>query len=369
MESKEWITKRMSSMRQRNAYWDEEELFAKVKKFADPRIEQRRWQSVKAKTLQDELSYLFDEKVRSDKESHLLIWMICIYMHTELEKNSTGSLPPLYTESKMSSIFNFIYHLATDLGNVAVMKALAQRGHSPRLYQCEEGTLHYPNHTHTLWADVGNATYGHMNQYLDLVSDAPGINPENAGDVIEIAYNLDSMYATLNIDVAPLLGVDQSVLQGWWAQVKTIQRDAYIQSASMMGGKGCSTARFEQVCIYVSGLAQLTSSEAISNVRGKESHVGSCPVPYCYVCGTSVGHKGETESISTAVQPYWSHTDNCMKQKMYSYHGKNYYTPLQIPGNYYPNMDHVELIKAQLTKEGMLAYDSIAEASIAGSQR
>ena len=124
---REWIAKRMS-MRQRNTYWDEEELLAKVKKFANPLIEKRRWQPVKVKTLQDDLSYLFDEKVRSDKDSHILVWMICLYMHSELEKNSTWSLPPLYTESKMSSIFNFIYHLANDLGNVAVMKALAQRG-------------------------------------------------------------------------------------------------------------------------------------------------------------------------------------------------------------------------------------------------
>ena len=31
-------------------------------------------------------------------------------------------------------------------------------------------------------------------------------------------------------------------------------------------------------------------------------------------------------------------------------------------------MDHVELIEAQLTKEGMLAYDSIEETSIAAFQ-
>ena len=49
-------------------------------------------------------------------------------------------------------------------------------------------------------------------------------------------------------------------------------------------------------------------------------------------------------------------------------YGKTYKTPLQIPGNYFPNMDHVELIEAQLTKEGMLAYEPIAEASIAGFQ-
>ena len=50
-----------------------------------------------------------------------------------------------------------------------------------------------------------------------------------------------------------------------------------------------------------------------------------------------------------------------MKHKMYVTVGEKYYTPLQIPGDYYPNMDHVELIEAQLTKEGMLAYESLAE--------
>ena len=41
------------------------------------------------------------------------------------------------------------------------------------------------------------------------------------------------------------------------------------------------------------------------------------------------------------------------------------YYQLQIPGDYDANMDHVDLIEAQVTKEGMLAYDSIEEASIA----
>ena len=289
-------------------------------------------------------------------------------MHSELEKNSTWSLPPLYTQTKMSSMFNFIYHLTNDLGNIAAMKSLSGRGHSPRLYKCEEGTYHYPGVTNTLWADVGNAMYGYMNKHLELITDAPGINTVNAGDVIEIAYNLYAMYAVLNIDVGALLNIDQSVLYGWWAQVNLIQRDAYIQSASMLSGKGCTTARFEQVCIYVSGLTQLTAAEAISDVRGKESHTGSCPVPYCYVCGATVGKQGETESFSSAAQSYWSHTDSCMKHKMYVTVGDKYYTPLQIPGDYYPNMDHVVLIEAQLTKEGMLAYESLAEASIAGFQ-
>ena len=47
-----------------------------------------------------------------------------------------------------------------------------------------------------------------------------------------------------------------------------IQRDAYIQSAAMLGGKGSDTSRFEQVCIYISGITQLTAKEAISVVSG-----------------------------------------------------------------------------------------------------
>ena len=57
-----------------------------------------------------------------------------------------------------------------------------------------------------------------------------------------------------------------------------------------------------------------------------------------------------------------------MKKKFFGYVGEKKYYPRQIPGEYYPNMDHIELIEAQLTKEGMLAYDSIEEASIAAFQ-
>ena len=45
---REWIAKRMN-MRQGSSYWHEPELMAKVKKFADPLIEKRRWQPQKAK--------------------------------------------------------------------------------------------------------------------------------------------------------------------------------------------------------------------------------------------------------------------------------------------------------------------------------
>ena len=196
--------------------------------------------------------------------------------------------------------------------------------------------------------------YGYMSKHLDLLPDAPNLGEEQSGDVIEIAYNLYFMYAALNIDVSSLLGIDSSVLTGWWAQVTMIQRD----------GKGSATSRFEQVCIYISSLTQLTAKEAISVVRNKESHTGTCPTPYCYVCGASV-RKGESNSLSGAAQSYWSHTDSCMKGKMYGYVGEKKYYALQIPGEYYSNMDHIELIEAQLTKEGMLAYESIHETSIA----
>ena len=57
-----------------------------------------------------------------------------------------------------------------------------------------------------------------------------------------------------------------------------------------------------------------------------------------------------------------------MQSKMYTTVGDKYILPLQIPGDYHPNMDHLELIEAQITREGMLAYESITEASLAGFQ-
>ena len=57
-----------------------------------------------------------------------------------------------------------------------------------------------------------------------------------------------------------------------------------------------------------------------------------------------------------------------MKGRMYGYVDKKKYYPLQIPGDYHPSMNHLELIEAQLTKEGMLAYESIHETSIAAFQ-
>ena len=309
---REWISKRFN-LRKKTDFWNDDKLLKKVREIAESHIHSRRQGTTPAKHLQGEITYLFDEKVRGEKESHILAWMVLLYMRSELENTSKWSLKPLHTEDKLSSIFNFIYHLGHDLGSVLVMKALAQRGHSPRLYKCEEGYLHYPTCTHTLWADVGHAMYGYMNKHLNLVADAPELGAELAKDVIEIAYNLYFMYAALNIDVASLLGVDQSTLTGWWVQVTMIQRDAYIQSASMLGGKGCATSRFEEVCAYISGLTQLHTTEAISVIRGKESHTGTCQVPFCHLCGTYVGQKGESESLSGAATSYWSHTDHCMK--------------------------------------------------------
>ena len=170
--------------------------------------------------------------------------MICLYMHQKLEDNSKWSLPLLYTDHKLSSIYNFIYHLTSDLGNVAIMKALSQRGHSPRMYSCEEGTYHYPGISQTLWADVGNAMYGHMNKELKLVSDAPGMNQVVAGDVIEIAYNLYTMYATLNIDVALLLNVDPSGLARMVGTGKSYSERCLYRNCCNVSRKGTIRVSF-----------------------------------------------------------------------------------------------------------------------------
>ena len=279
---REWISKRLT-LREQTNFWEDEELTKKAREYAQSHIQSRRTGTPAAKHLQAEISHLFDN--RSEKEAHILAWMVGLHMHLELEDNAQWSLPSLYTDEKLGSIFNFIYHLTNDLGSVVVLKGLSQRGHSPRLYEREEGYVHYPQYTQTMWAaDVGNAMYGYVGKHLDLLPDAANIGPELLGDVIEIAYNLYFMYAALQIDVASLLGVDPTVLSGWWAPVTMIQRDAHIQSAAMLGGKGADTSRFEQVCIYISGLTQLTPKKTISAIKGRESHKGTCPVQYCHVC-------------------------------------------------------------------------------------
>ena len=103
-----------------------------------------------------------------------------------------------------------------------MLKGLSQRGHSPRLYESEEGYRHYAQMTPTMWADVGNTMYGYVAKHLDLVPDAQALEAEKLGDVIEVAYNLYFMYAALHIDVASLLGIQPNILTGWWAQVNMI---------------------------------------------------------------------------------------------------------------------------------------------------
>ena len=100
------------------------------------------------------------------------------------------------------------------------------------------------------------------------------------------------MHAVLNIDVASLLGIEEDELTGWWAQVNSMQRDAYIQSCSMMGGSSYDNERFEQICMYTAVLPLTTVQETISVTRQGESHKGLfnryCPVPHCRVCGKQI---------------------------------------------------------------------------------
>ena len=62
--------------------------------------------------------------------------------------------------------------------------------------------------------------------------------------------------------------------------------------------------------------------------------------------------------------------EDCIHGKLTTHISKERGThvPLKIGGNYYPDMNHLELIEAQLTKEGLLAYDSTQEASVAAYQ-
>ena len=115
---REWITKRLN-LRQKTNFWEDEDLLRKVREIVQPHIDARR-EGIPAKHLQSEIHYLFDKTKRSEKEAHILAWMVLLYMHSELESNSGWSLPSLYTDSKLGSIFNVIYHLSHDLGSVLV---------------------------------------------------------------------------------------------------------------------------------------------------------------------------------------------------------------------------------------------------------
>ena len=151
---------------ERSEYWDNQELIAKVREFAASHIASRRKGTVAAKTLNQAVGHLFEQK--NIRDAHIFAWMVVLHMHEELEDAGEWSLPTLYEDEKLNSIFSFIFHLSNDLGSVTVMKALSQRGHSPRLYECEEGTSHYPKQTSTMWADVGNAMYGYVAKHLEL---------------------------------------------------------------------------------------------------------------------------------------------------------------------------------------------------------
>ena len=117
---------------------------AKVHQIADPIIQNKRAGVGTAKDLQDTLSALFNDKT-SIRDSHLLIWMIYLHMYMPSWKRTPdGVLHLCILEHKLSSTYHFVYHLTNDLGNVAVMKALSQRGHSPRIVSMRGGNLSLP---------------------------------------------------------------------------------------------------------------------------------------------------------------------------------------------------------------------------------
>ena len=243
-----------------------------------------------------------------------------------------------------------------DLGSITIFKYLSHKGHAPRLYECEGGRYHYKETPDTMWADVGNSMYGSVGTKFDRVDGWKGnvYNDVSKGHVTDSTYNLYYMYAVLNIDVASLLGVAEDKLTGWWAQVNMIQRDAYIQSCSMLGGKSYDNIRFEQICMYTAILPLMTLQETISVTRQGTSHKSNCPVPSCRFCGKTLGRKTNGIRISDVTHAAWAHMQSCIGGKSYTWNEatETYQVVFDIPADYHPNMDHLELIQAQLTRDG-----------------
>ena len=65
-------------MRKKTNFWNDQDLLKKVREVAASHIESRRQGSTAAKHLQGEINYLFDEKVRGEKETHILAWMVLL---------------------------------------------------------------------------------------------------------------------------------------------------------------------------------------------------------------------------------------------------------------------------------------------------
>ena len=130
------------------------------------------------------------------------------------------------------------------------------------------------------------------------------------------AYSIYYMYAALNIDVASLLGVSEEKLTGSWAQVNMIQRDACIQSCSMLGWKSYDNLQFEQICMHMAILPLLTLQETISVTRQGTSRKGHCPVPHCRFCGKLLGEKTTGTRISDVISAAWAHMQSFMEWKI-----------------------------------------------------
>ena len=164
-----------------------------------------------------------------------------------------------------------------DAGNNPFAQLRLQQQSDNQQVSQDRRLAYNPLHQRTLWADVGNAMYGYVGTKLELVEDwkKQHYKDETRGDVIEAAFNLYYMYSVLIIDVASLLGVTEEQLTGWWAQVKMLQRDAYIQSCSVLEGD-FSSKHFEHACMYMAMLPTMTVQELISVTSKTISQKGLC---------------------------------------------------------------------------------------------
>ena len=292
-----------------------------------------------------------------------ILWMTGLLKASE--KMSTD-IDRLFSDGDRSDLFRFLSK-CNEIIDPRVRKAVSHYGHVPLLYASGDGTQHYPG-TDTLWADKGNTFYawlcnkrGYFNEY--------NLNAESKGDLLEVCFNLYYMHTVLEVDLPQLFQFDDTYLTTWSLQWAMLQRDLHVLSMSGIsditdkhpnGGTNKKLARLETVCKYYSLISKIHVEETIQCLEGNRVHESttwmSCKCPYC---GDHISKTRSWKTINQVTQSIWTHLETC--DATTNCHGLG---PGLEPDVIRPFDTYPVLIEARMSKEGLLAFESILEESL-----
>ena len=160
------------------------------------------------------------------------------------------------------------------------------------------------------------------------------------------------------MDVATLLGIDPKLVTGSWAQVNMLFNEMPVFSHALHWAENSWALGLNRhICTCLCSLHSLCRKQSLPPLRECRKH-------------SLVSKQTSFNKSSDIAKPAWDHTSGSLKEKLYQWDDKkNYDRYPVILTNYYPEMSHIELREAHLTKEGMLASDCTLDTSVAGMQK